>query len=200
MGAGEALPDVAATAALARAAARASGVAAAAAVAAAASAAAASAASSSHPSAAAARARARAAAAAAKAAEAPARIALGATFGAPVFNLLVGLPLPAAIAALRAGWSSTNGGEEQNSRHRRVPLPVRLTNGALALGSASIVALALLVVALPSPRLCRWRVGRAVAAGAAAVWVSALAVFALVEVGAVGSGKEAVPSARPGPP
>ena len=202
LGAGEALPDVAATAALARAAARASAAAAAAAVAAAASAAAASSSSSSRPTAAA-RARARAAAAAAKAAEAPARIALGATFGAPVFNLLVGLPLPAAIAALRAGWSSGGGGgggEEPSSggqaplRARRVPLPARLTNGALALGSASVVALALLSVALPS-RLCRWRVGRSVAAGAAAVWVAALAVFAAVEVG---GGGEAVPSARAG--
>ena len=201
LGAGEALPDVAATAALARAAARASGVAAAAAVAAAATAAAAAGASSS--SSAAAAARARAAAAAAKAAEAPARIALGATFGAPVFNLLVGLPLPAAIAALKSGWSDGGGGDGSNPNDpnssslepHRVSLPARLTNGALALGIASVVALALLAVALPC-RWCRWRVGRAVAAGAAAFWVSALAVFALVEVGAVGSGREAVPSAR----
>jgi len=200
LGAGEALPDVAATAALARAAARASGVAAAGAAAAVAAAAASSTSSRSAVAA-----RARAAAAAAKAAEAPARIALGATFGAPVFNLLVGLPLPAAIAALRSGWSS--GGDSSLNPHanlnsnpismksHRVPLPVRLTNGALALGSASVVALALLSLSLPS-RWCRWRVGRAVAAGAAAFWLAALAVFAMVEVGVVGGGGEAVPSAR----
>ena len=110
-------------------------------------------------------------AALARAGAAGATAALHSAAAGPVFNLLVALPLPAALAALRQG----GGGSPFNRA-----LHLTLTNGVIVLLGGTLLLLTMLAIALPA---CRWTVTPRFAVGVLAIYGAVQVAFLAVEGG-----------------